>query len=451
MKEVAALSKAAGTGCNLELLKHILREHPAAATASSGQRPTPLHRAAQFGKPDAIVVLVQAGADVCATASRNLRTPLHAAAAKGWPDAVTRLLAHGAKADAADENGLTPLHLACLDCGAHACLDCGAHAALDVVRTLVLDGGADVTTTFKVAGKVLFDLRERLEVDVGEFSSDGQVQAIHVAAIAGAAGVVGALVKAGADPNAAIQSNCFDRTPATYAASHDRVPVLQVLHACGVDLVSKNSAGMKRRSPLHAAAECGHETALRYLIDLGAVVDADDDLTSPRTALDYACRGHRVGAVVELLKAGCTITSRAMMTYMCQMSSMCSCRRCRPDSKDVEAPDLVPNGRFPKNPSGASVIAVLLAADVKWRATASDHQATKLKLPSIQRFWWSPRSHPWVSSACKDAVTTVLLLAERFNPRSQRQQQAITRHPLFLPNEMWHLLLSMVERHSWMV
>ncbi|KAK2756499.1 Nuclear factor NF-kappa-B p100 subunit [Arachnomyces sp. PD_36] len=95
---------------------------------------TPLHLAAKSRRPEAVRLLLEAGADVSA---RNIdgETALHYSASSPDAEIVKLLLNAGAEIDATDVGGATPLHVACgVSLGpAKALLEAGAnvHAETD--------------------------------------------------------------------------------------------------------------------------------------------------------------------------------------------------------------------------------------------------------------------------------------------------------------------------------
>jgi uncharacterized protein len=96
---------------DLPHLEALLAAGPALAHAFSGDGWTPLHLAAAFGTPQAVSILLAAGARVDEV-SRNPQQnhPLHAALALGKnPDSIRLLLAHGAPVNAVQAGGFTPL------------------------------------------------------------------------------------------------------------------------------------------------------------------------------------------------------------------------------------------------------------------------------------------------------------------------------------------------------
>jgi hypothetical protein len=102
--------EAAATG-DLGRLKGLLAANPDLVHACSGDGWTPLHLAAAFATPEAVSLLLAAGARVDAL-SRNPQQnhPLHAALALGRnPDSIRLLLEHGAPVNATQAGGFTPL------------------------------------------------------------------------------------------------------------------------------------------------------------------------------------------------------------------------------------------------------------------------------------------------------------------------------------------------------
>jgi len=97
-------------------LHHLLEAEPELAHEFSGDGWTALHLAAAFGTPSAVVVLLDAGADVKAV-SRNPQQnqSLHAALALGKnAETIEFLLDHGAPANATQAGGFTPLFSAAI-------------------------------------------------------------------------------------------------------------------------------------------------------------------------------------------------------------------------------------------------------------------------------------------------------------------------------------------------
>jgi uncharacterized protein len=72
---------------------------------------TPLHIASIWGDQDAVVTLLDAGAEIDAQGEHGY-TPLHEAVEQGHRSVVKALLARGASPDIRNDNGLTPRQLA---------------------------------------------------------------------------------------------------------------------------------------------------------------------------------------------------------------------------------------------------------------------------------------------------------------------------------------------------
>lgn len=74
---------------------------------------TALHLASFFGRPDAVQVLLDAGADIHAISRNSLEnTPLHAAVAGRHADVALCLLDRGASGTALDSGGYSPFDIA---------------------------------------------------------------------------------------------------------------------------------------------------------------------------------------------------------------------------------------------------------------------------------------------------------------------------------------------------
>jgi ankyrin repeat protein len=107
--------EAAATGDEAQL-RALLEAQPELAQSFSGDGWTPLHLAAAFGTPEAVAILLAAGACVDAI-SRNPQQnqPLHAALALGKNiETVRLLLDHGSQANAAQAGGFTAIYSAAI-------------------------------------------------------------------------------------------------------------------------------------------------------------------------------------------------------------------------------------------------------------------------------------------------------------------------------------------------
>ncbi len=117
----------------IDRLRGLLDDDPAAATAYSADGFTALHFAAFFGKPEAARILLEHGADVGAwTRNPFVNQPLHAAAAGRHIEVCRVLLAAGADVDARQHGGYAPMH------------EAAQHGDIELVE-LLLSAGADPT------------------------------------------------------------------------------------------------------------------------------------------------------------------------------------------------------------------------------------------------------------------------------------------------------------------
>ncbi len=97
----------------LDRLRGRLDDDPAASVAYAADGFTALHFASFFGKLEAAKTLIDAGADVRATAQNAQRVqPLHSAAANRHHEICRLLVATGADVDARQGGGFTPMHAA---------------------------------------------------------------------------------------------------------------------------------------------------------------------------------------------------------------------------------------------------------------------------------------------------------------------------------------------------
>jgi ankyrin repeat protein len=204
---------------NLELLRRLIRNDPALASARTASGETPIMAALYRGHMACVEVLREAGAaeDVFAAAALGTAesleralvvpaavtsvaydgwTPLHLAAFFGRTQAIERLLAAGAELNAVSRNSLqnTPLHAAVA--GGHV------EAALLLIRR-----GADVNAQ-----------------DAGGHTP------FHIAAEAGYVPVVKALLERGADAHVV---DSEDRTPLARAAARNHVEVVDLINLAG--------------------------------------------------------------------------------------------------------------------------------------------------------------------------------------------------------------------------
>lgn len=114
---IGELFRAAQAGDTAKL-EELLEAHPGLANEANGEGLTPLGYAAHFGSPDAVRVLLDAGAAVNAVSNSKVpyipsNTALHAAiAGERCLETIGLLLERGADTRLFDSNGHTCLHTA---------------------------------------------------------------------------------------------------------------------------------------------------------------------------------------------------------------------------------------------------------------------------------------------------------------------------------------------------
>ena len=224
---------------------------------------TPLHYAASNTNPAVAAALIEAGASVNPSDADG-RTPLHHAAANENAPVVTMLLEAGASVDARDNRGATPLLLLAGDVTGLGHPGFQSRAALNAL----LGAGADVTAR-------------------GGFY---ETTALHYAVQLArndpptALGIVGMLLRAGADPNA---PNEHGNTPLHLASDIKSEPMVRALLDAGGNVSVRNAYGA---TPLHLAGRDRFDPvdadAVAALLAAGADLNQWD--STGHTPLHYA-------------------------------------------------------------------------------------------------------------------------------------------------------------------
>lgn len=255
---------------------------------------TAMHYAARQGFADVLDVLVKAGAGVNPREANDI-TPFLMAISNNNMPAAQYLLAHGGDVNAPDWYGRTPLweavnvrnlylHNATLKNGVDRT------RVLELIRAL-LAAGAEVNARTRESPPFrnhLLEITGSLEwVDF-----TGQTPFL-TAALAGDLEVMKLLLANGADP----KIGTFQGTSALMAAAGVNWVVAQTYtegpaqllaavkfcHELGMDVNQANSMGV---TALHGAANRGSDDIIRFLVEKGADLAAQDK--EHRTALDWA-------------------------------------------------------------------------------------------------------------------------------------------------------------------
>ena len=191
-------------------------------------------------------------------------TPLHVAAATNQVEAVRQLLELGADLAARTSTGLTPLAVA-RQRGheAAATLLSEAEALPDLSAAVAAGDLAEATACLQDATRPPVDVLSRL---------------LFVATERQDAGMVGALIAAGADANVEIRHLAGERpamlTPLQFAARAGCADVARALLVVGADPNAGRTDGVP--TPLHFAAGEGQLDTVRVLLEAGADRSARD-------------------------------------------------------------------------------------------------------------------------------------------------------------------------------
>ncbi|PUU83419.1 ankyrin repeat-containing domain protein [Tuber borchii] len=270
--DVSPLQCAAGAG-HLIALKVLLDVGKCMVDAKDSLGRTALSLAAEEGHSETIQELLDRGADKETTSKRWLFTPLHFAAWNGKTEAVTTLIGANVKLSPRDDEGFTPLALACYV------------NRLDSVK-LLLKAGADA------------------EVPV---TNRGWRRALHFAVGEGSVKIVKELLESGADVNRKRSDIDSDgASPLHIAARTGDLAVVEMLLKAGADFTSLDKDG---KTPLQISMESGASTeevsnllADSFLnskgFDLSRLADQGKSLFAA------AISGHKPGALKRLLAKG---------------------------------------------------------------------------------------------------------------------------------------------------
>jgi ankyrin repeat protein len=237
---------------------------------------TPLHEAASQGWTAAVKPLLKAGIDVNAKLINHPDqppglTPLHVAAANGFSEVTAVLVASGADVNAQiihpqiAGRGQTPLHFAVLN------------GATEVAGILLKNGAS-----------------------VDAMSDYGTPLMITAESEQGSAEMAEILIENGADPDA----KGWRTSPLHFASRRNAAGIIGILLKNGADI---NNQGPMKYTALHYAAKSGSTEAVRLLLEGGAEIDAR--ATPEITPLHVAIKESRVDAVRLLVEAGADVNA----------------------------------------------------------------------------------------------------------------------------------------------
>ncbi len=225
---------------------------------------TPLMIASGLGQPQMVALLLTAGAQVLAVEPRAGATALHKAALSGKPDVAGLLLDHGAFIDQQ-----SPV------LGHTALMDAVVYKHEDMVR-LLLERGARTAirnhwheTALDLARRDALDTIARL-IDAKNAADEKEVraQALVSAVKAGDLADAERLIAGGAAVNARLPmvgSPDDDYTPLAIAAREGHAGIVCALLNAGAD--PRRMVGLFLGTALHEAAYFGHADVVRAMMD----------------------------------------------------------------------------------------------------------------------------------------------------------------------------------------
>lgn len=237
-------------------------------------------------------------------ADYDKRTPLHLAATEGHDKVVEILISYGADIDAEDRWGSTPVDDAKNNGHEHVVdflVNAGAYVD---TRTL---SHAEITSMelMQYAANGFYDMvREKLMAGAeAKFADYDKRTPLHLSCAEGHPDVTQLLLINGGDP---MSKDRFGTTPVDEAVKNDHDELLELLVRYGgcvpARLLSKEDADYQYGMDLVTHASRGRMEKVRYLIEQGASVGFGD--YDRRTALHLACAEGHSGVVLALLKAG---------------------------------------------------------------------------------------------------------------------------------------------------
>ena len=275
---------------------------------------TALHLAAQDGRDDVASDLLRHGATRDprkSTRNRENITPLHQAVYNSHPSTVTVLLAAGCDPNVQADNGYTAIHYAAQkgsvemtraildtsECDVTLSASTREQQDIKALHLAVQSGSVDVVLALAAAGA---------PIDAGKRMGGGVcgVTALHQAVYQERDEIVAALLGLGADPARSMDGWY---TPLHVAAEKGCADIARrLLEATSGGRAVDARASLDEHvdlTPLHVAAQHGHHEVIRLLLDVGAdtaAVRAFGD-RGAITALHLAAENGFVDAVMALL------------------------------------------------------------------------------------------------------------------------------------------------------
>lgn len=266
-----------------------------------------IHWAAHHGLCDAIQVLIRKGADMQAKITSGANA-IHIAVEKKQLLACRLLIKSGVDLEAKAERFYTPLHYAVIFADAE-------------ITKLLLQKGASRTAVGRdgfiplheaaLRGKpdsLAVLLRSSESVDVR--TPTGRT-ALHLATAADEVQAARVLLSRGADCKAVDDDGYM---PLHRAAQIGSLKIVELLVLAGALIMAPTAKEDQKHTALHRAALSGHKDIVGYLLDRGALIDSKD-CVDQQTPLHSAARQGHMDLVEYLIGRKASITARAENGY----------------------------------------------------------------------------------------------------------------------------------------
>lgn len=269
---------------DLRLLRALIARGVDVNSAHAGLSPLQAAtRDSWHGRPDAVMTLLANGADP-RKAGPDGNTPLHNAARSTDPGVAALLLDATAELEAVNQDGLTPLGIACAAGNwrlARFLLERGAQPQRDgTTPALLAAAGSDDDDP---AGVQLL-LRHKASVNATDLAGRS---ALHAAAAAGHAGIAEVLLAAGADVDTRDHAQL---TPLLDAAFGGHAAVAERLLQAGADVQAIDEDG-RNALALCALADSPSLPLVQRLLDAG--LDPGQPDAAGKTPIDLAAEAGR--------------------------------------------------------------------------------------------------------------------------------------------------------------
>ena len=236
-----------------------LLEHGANKEARARDEQTALHVAAYYNRIEVARYLLQCGGNINAQDSSG-KTPLHIAIARGYVDMAELLLQNGADKEARDNKQTTPLHLS-------------VNKNQESIFNLLLAYGCKVDVCQADNSSILHSavmvenltiIRVLLEkgCPVNIVDNYNKWAPIHFAAESGNDDVLPLLLAY--NPNIEIKDN-FSRTPLHHATGSGQLTNVKLLIKHGANIIAQDTVG--NYTPIYLAVEKGHGAVLKFLLE----------------------------------------------------------------------------------------------------------------------------------------------------------------------------------------